>query len=1136
MPSNQENTRHFDDIVIPNFKEFSDILHDRLHAILYHIEELKGNFTLITNLRDRSPKFINDVVLVYAGAEVQRRILEKKSQNLKHLDKHWKYLNEFQYRESRKDEFREFITYDIFQQFKKGGVSINNINVGSLAPYFRRISNPIQGHEYAVLRNHFNYNSNEADFFITLPIISLARFEGVVHIIFKKEDLLYFIDKEQYEINKVYNDKINQRENIYDKLEWLEKELDDLQIKINPIEEQKETIRVKIKELEHELKIIEHYERIEVLDKKLNFYLKTYDKLNQEIAKLNSQLKAQYPAKTEVIKRLIKLFTIEYDSLLLDWDLVGPNVQLSSQIKYDRLTFIDSEKENPIFKEVGLPTYYRISRQYFEQRIQQHNLIPQKLIQQQRLTAIITILVDSYAHNISAHSLTALNWWFRERALWLGEKKKWDTRKGSQREFRDLLKKYSKNPLAVYGGNHLTPELHPFLKFLMEKGAFWSGITRKTNFGGLRTNWYHMLWFDFVNSPLYLGTIANSEGVNRINLHIVVYDTDETIDKFRRKRVVLNNKKGKPLSGHFVTIDLWQEGAYKDNPQIVKKLRNKYEELKEASVFVSFGDEFEILRDYLIKANVFLSGGLVGKHALFTMIENEIRNVKHFTGDMLDNISYNGLDLYISLQSLSVKGRKHNNSKKEIYQVGIWLNHVQDLRLGVEKEDNLVLLKMRGLVGDVIEIQGEEYKPRLGGNFQDKICAGMLFNNDFGKVQSRETARDRAFYPWMVVGTASKDDVHLDFELNPHNTGLFADTYREILNEDEIKAAFLHEKGYIKKYFYMWKGAEIYEVSAKEKFDWENISRFRFVHVVPNLQEQYEATRQQGAIRILRDEVPKKPIEAYQLWLGGWRKTQDDCVIDFIEGKTFVGSIICQNNELAFLNYETARSRDNPLKEQRLKIKNSGNHRKIEMAHGGKEQDRTDVWGFRTHGTVIREIFNIKTSISQVKKIEPLLLYELFEALITRICIFDNRVYERLKDEKRDFYRKNLLLDVRKERSEEWTKSKLEGFINLHFLVVHLSFIEDLYGKKYNETNITDFVGTEILGGKSIKDLEHNFSLVITTGRGRTEWWLNLSRSEYTRFTTFRPIESILSGIEDALQKNDDFDLKFNIVKVLFGS
>jgi len=53
------------------------------------------------------------------------------------------------------------------------------------------------------------------------------------------------------------------------------------------------------------------------------------------------------------------------------------------------------------------------------------------------------------------------------------------------------------------------------------------------------------------------------------------------------------------------------------------------------------------------------------------------------------------------------------------------------------------------------------------------------------------------------------------------------------------------------------------------------------------------------------------------------------------------------------------------------------------------------------------------------------------------------------------------------------------------------------------------------------------------------EWWDKIKEEEnkeYARFTTFRPIESILRSVESALEMPDDFDLKNNLIKLLFGS
>ena len=66
--------------------------------------------------------------------------------------------------------------------------------------------------------------------------------------------------------------------------------------------------------------------------------------------------------------------------------------------------------------------------------------------------------------------------------------------------------------------------------------------------------------------------------------------------------------------------------------------------------------------------------------------------------------------------------------------------------------------------------------------------------------------------------------------------------------------------------------------------------------------------------------------------------------------------------------------------------------------------------------------------------------------------------------------------------------------------------------------------------------LSDNCLLVITTGRGRTEWWLKLQKSDYAAYATFRPVESLIEAVEKAVMKQDDIELKYNLIKVLFGS
>ncbi|MEM6805732.1 MAG: hypothetical protein AAF696_30315, partial [Bacteroidota bacterium] len=59
-----------------------------------------------------------------------------------------------------------------------------------------------------------------------------------------------------------------------------------------------------------------------------------------------------------------------------------------------------------------------------------------------------------------------------------------------------------------------------------------------------------------------------------------------------------------------------------------------------------------------------------------------------------------------------------------------------------------------------------------------------------------------------------------------------------------------------------------------------------------------------------------------------------------------------------------------------------------------------------------------------------------------------------------------------------------------------------------------------------------NIILVITSGRGRGDWF---NATEHPQIT-FRPIEAFLKAVEDGLSLRDDFQVKYNLCNVLFGS
>lgn len=102
--------------------------------------------------------------------------------------------------------------------------------------------------------------------------------------------------------------------------------------------------------------------------------------------------------------------------------------------------------------------------------------------------------------------------WRRDMADWI-EDQIFERNVSEDENLHDVV---SRHPLVQYSGR-LDKEIHVLLKFMLEKGAFWSGVTRDIHFGGKIIGLYGLLWNDFINNPLYLGTIARSEGIERMN-------------------------------------------------------------------------------------------------------------------------------------------------------------------------------------------------------------------------------------------------------------------------------------------------------------------------------------------------------------------------------------------------------------------------------------------------------------------------------------------------------------------------------------------------------------------------------------------------------------------------------------------
>jgi len=1159
-----------------NIDEFYDTLQDRLYVALRRFGFVSERHTTWLNALPREETVYYELdkppSLVYAGITKQRILLER-DETVFELDEYWRFL---------KDEVRETsnrsISSILLNEIALMGLSLNDIaeyTIGSLETYFAPLLELLsQGtnlpdnlerrkNEYYILRHYFNLSQY---WYLSVPLIGFAEFDGIAHIVLHENDLKKF--------KKIHPDGT---------IEW----------------------------------------------------------------------------RVGIIGDIIKLFSWEYEALILDWDIVGSNKYETSLIPYvvaeiNRPQFWELiEVKSPILNELSYKSMYGENKDYYYQRFLQNFEVTKAIYDQQLKNAITAILVDSYAHNVSAHSLTALSWWFRRRAEWRSASGK-TTIKGFTHDDVELLTGFSEMKLTDLSSNYiinvqrkasqiaeelmavyfptmnesalssrdnsiiafkgsLAREIQPLIHFLAEKGAFWSGVTRDYNFGGEVRDLFSMLWYDFINNPLYLGTIAKTEDITHIRLKVVVYESD--IERLEngviRKKIV--------AAGEFASLNILQapkpnDEHYMDGPnkiyyvdlpdgnrlQYAEHLAGErnYMELQERSRFVNPGKDYVALQKILQQLPVFFPGGVVGRHAFYTIIENEIRNIKHYYGKALSDAQKHGLVLTISVQPCSL--REEVPSENELYKIGVWLEVPTNLKQQIKGDESAYLIQRKqiNLRKSVMSPSGD-YAPLLGGNNQDKVCAAMLFNNVFSSVQRgdddprrlgyitegslaeaegeqtlwrsdariaqkmpKDSDRDRQFYPWIISATALESNPHDDYEIH----GKLPE------KETEFQAIYPHRDeeatGFIKKFFHFWKGADIQEITGDQSdWEWENTSRFKIarINVKEDHQKTWTSVRKAGVIRIVTGdeatplEGKEKFLASYWRWLHLWlgNTSQSFLFDEESEGQStrVFGLHYDGRGQEAIVSFEkTAKEGIDPEKTFLLAHRNTS-----------KKQE---AFSYRSHG-VYRQYFGNADIVPNSLEYR-IRMTELLEICATKICIFDNRVRHRVRDQPHYssvLSQMNVLVSNEKveewnPRAEDWEsnqegwekisdewKTKKDHIRNCNFLVMHLTFIDSLLSNRYpgkrsqSQSRLGIFIEHELMplvADEKTGLVRQNFIFVVTTGRGRKDWWDHLVESteykEYTNFTVFRPIESIIAGIESAIGKEDDMELKYNLVKIMFGS
>ena len=858
--------------------------------------------------------------------------------------------------------------------------------------------------------------------------------------------------------------------------------------------------------------------------------------------------------------------------------------------------------------------------------------------------AIISILVDSYAHNISAHSLAALKWWIEIRykilekrfeikggselnclqpssiifnkeenqfncnapstlkinnnikttlkyyeALGLKDKTAYNENYYSLFDFiqfadSEVVKNLFKFENVKYSTHSFNPRfpvpidyaLFPFFRFLRDKGAFWSGVTRDIAFGGETKTWYKMLWEDFANNPLYLGTIAKSEGITKININLDV------------------NISGEHHKGRFVSIDMsvidYEEKIFQDpnlNADNCIELLTQNNNLGDCDecnehveacdyskyAFVKLGKCFAKFRTILDNeeySRVFLPGGIVGEHALFTIFENTIRNIKHYKEpNILKDIQEKGIDFWISIEESKIK--KTNSTKNQLFEVSVWLNHLTDLvSVGKNNEKKYLLFDITENTLKPI-LNEQTGAPRMGGNSQDKACAAMLFNNEFNSVESNgddlnkgeRNNRDREYFPWITFSTKSNgSEFKLTQKINTKKDDL------ESLKEKYEKHLSSNNKGILKKYFYLWRGEDVLDKSAIENEGWENPSRAKFLVNKRNWNSnEIIKARRLGSIRnIIDSENIINLNNLYIKWLNSWIENIENSKIEFYSGSEFELGLGINKGKMEF-----------------CKLKGDDNQiiKKLYLAHGGNVKSYNSC-NVRSHGAFWSRFFNVPTLTTDPSKLSQYLpayynelskeekqkvnlqMLEMLEVVLSNVIIFDNRIFQRIPQTynsrtdnmevdsqlrsktKNEMLREDLSLIIFDENENEfkfWLKEiiRTQKTGNINFLIMHLSFIENIKddsNQKYSEERLEEFILDKFCDSNGNLIFGEHFIFVVTSGRGRDKWRESLRNktSKFERFTIFKPVESLLSAVEQGIAYNDHFDIKYNLIKVLFGN
>ena len=314
------------------------------------------------------------------------------------------------------------------------------------------------------------------------------------------------------------------------------------------------------------------------------------------------------------------------------------------------------------------------------------------------------------------------------------------------------------------------------------------------------------------------------------------------------------------------------------------------------------GESFEEIFEELENLDpVYFPNGIIGQHALYTLFENTLRNIKHYK-EILPRLQRDGVRLFVSIQEESLLKRIDDRVdksdqlekvlKKSLYKIGTWLHHPQRLlheegaRINEEKDPfnkdygTIIGTHTQKLKKRVVD---EDGNPILGGSSQDKVCASMLMNNLFSSIDEMDLNMvKRQYYPYVMAASEffqpykertkgfsvkhRETFFHKAYEnkLARRSSIIRAENYKAFENEYIgtvliRKEEGLEDKGTIKKYFHLWKSAKCHLIEEELNLRNENVARFKVLAVdkykkfVPSengeLKECYLDFRKTGSLK-----------------------------------------------------------------------------------------------------------------------------------------------------------------------------------------------------------------------------------------------------------------------------------------------